>query len=62
MKEWNKLVFRDVGIKRQQLECELKAYDDKECLSSLSPEEHTLREVCKAELESVAHLKEVSWR
>ena len=62
LKEWNKLVFGDVGIKRQQLECELQAYDEKESLSNLSPEEHILREVCKAELESVAHLKEVSWR
>ena len=61
MKAWNKLVFGDVGIKRQQLECELQAYDDKESLSSLSPEEHILREVCKAELESVAYLEEVLW-
>ena len=62
LKVWNKLVFGDVGIKRQQLECELQAYDDKESLTSLSPEEHILREVCKAELESVAHLEEVLWR
>jgi hypothetical protein len=62
LKEWNKLVFGDVGIRRQQLQCELQAYDEKESLSSLSPEEHILREVCKAELESVAQLEEVSWR
>ena len=55
-------MYGDVGIKRQQLECELQAYDDKESLTSLSPEEHSLREVCKAELKSVAHLEEVSWR
>ena len=61
LKAWNKLVFGDVGIKRQQLECELQAYDDKESLSSLSPEEHISREVCKAELESVAYLEEVLW-
>ena len=52
----------DVGIKRQQLECELQAFDDKENLSSLSPEEHILLDVCRAELESVAQLEEVSWR
>jgi hypothetical protein len=62
LKEWNKLVYGDVGIKRQQLECELQAYDDKESLTSLSPEEHILRKVCKAELESVVHLEEVLWR
>uniref|UniRef100_A0A2N9IJZ1 Reverse transcriptase domain-containing protein n=1 Tax=Fagus sylvatica TaxID=28930 RepID=A0A2N9IJZ1_FAGSY len=62
LKEWNRLEFGDVGIKRQQLECELQAYDEKESLSSLSPEEHILREVCKAELERVAQLEEVSWR
>ena len=55
LKEWNKLVYGDVGIKRQQLECELQAYDEKENLASLSSKEHNLREVCKAELESVAH-------
>ena len=42
LKEWNKQVLGDVGIKRQQLECELQAFDDKESLSSLSLEEHTL--------------------
>jgi hypothetical protein len=62
LKEWNRLEFGDVGIKRQQLECELQAYDEKESLSSLSPEEHILREVCKAELERMAQLEEVSWR
>jgi exonuclease III len=62
LKEWNKLVYGDVGIKRQQLECELQAYDDKESLTGLSLEEHILREVCKAELESVAHSEEVLWR
>ena len=62
LKVWNKLVFGDVGIKRQQLECELQAYDEKESLTSLSPEEHILREGCKADLESVAQLEEVSWR
>ena len=40
----------------------MQAYDDKESLSSLSSEEHSLREVCKAELESVAHSEEVFWR
>ena len=55
-------MFDDVGIKRQQLECELQAFDDKETLSSLSLEEHILRDVCRAELESVAQLEEVSWR
>uniref|UniRef100_A0A2N9IZD1 Reverse transcriptase domain-containing protein n=1 Tax=Fagus sylvatica TaxID=28930 RepID=A0A2N9IZD1_FAGSY len=62
LKEWNKRVFGDVGIKRQQLECELQAFDDKESLSSLSLEEHILRDVCRAELENVAQLEEVSWR
>jgi hypothetical protein len=62
LKEWNKRVFGDVGIKRQQLECELQAFDDKESLSSLSLEEHILRDVCRAELEKVAQLEEVSWR
>jgi hypothetical protein len=62
LKVWNKLAFGDVGIKRQQLECELQAYDDKESLTSLSLEEHILHEVCIVELESVAHLEEVSWR
>uniref|UniRef100_A0A2N9GQ47 Reverse transcriptase domain-containing protein n=1 Tax=Fagus sylvatica TaxID=28930 RepID=A0A2N9GQ47_FAGSY len=62
LKEWNKLVYGDVGIKRQQLECELQAYNEKESLASLSTEEHNLREVCKADLESVAHAEEVFWR
>uniref|UniRef100_A0A2N9H3D8 Reverse transcriptase domain-containing protein n=1 Tax=Fagus sylvatica TaxID=28930 RepID=A0A2N9H3D8_FAGSY len=44
LKEWNKRVFGDVGIKRQQLECELQAFDDKESRSSLSLEEHILRD------------------
>jgi exonuclease III len=62
LKEWNKRVFGDVGIKRQQLECELQDFDDKESRSSLSLEEHILRDVCRAELENVAQLEEVSWR
>ena len=62
LKVWNKEVFGDVGLKRQQLECELQALDEKESLSSLSSDERRMREDCRAELENVAHLEETSWR
>uniref|UniRef100_A0A2N9GN59 Reverse transcriptase domain-containing protein n=1 Tax=Fagus sylvatica TaxID=28930 RepID=A0A2N9GN59_FAGSY len=62
LKLWNKQVFGDVGLKRQQLECELQSFDEKEGTSFLTSEERVLREACKAELGKVAHLEEVSWR
>ena len=62
LKVWNKQVFGDVGIKRQQLECKLQFLDGKESESSLSDEERLRREECKIELEKVAHMEEVSWR
>jgi hypothetical protein len=62
LKFWNKQVFGDVGVKRQQLECELQLLDEKESESSLSDEERLRREECKLELEKVAHMEEVSWR
>ena len=62
LKVWNKQVFEDVGVKRQQLECELQLLDEKESESSLSDEERLRRKECKLELEKVAHMKEVSWR
>jgi hypothetical protein len=62
LKVWNKQVFGDVGIKRQQLECELQFLDGKENESSLSDEECLRQEECKIELEKVAHMEEVSWR
>jgi hypothetical protein len=62
LKVWNKEVFGDMGLKRQQLECELQALDEKESLSSLTSAERLIREDCRAELESVAHLEETSWR
>jgi hypothetical protein len=62
LKVWNKQVFGDVGIKRQQLECKLQFLDGKESESSLSDEERLRREECKIELEKVVHMEEVSWR
>ena len=62
LKRWNKQVFGDVGIKRQQLECELQSLDDKEGTSFLSPEKRIQSEECRVELEKVALLEEVSWR
>jgi hypothetical protein len=62
LKVWNKEVFGDVGIKRQQLEGELQALDEKESLTSLSSAEQFRREGCQSELASVAHMEEVSWR
>ena len=62
LKRWNKQVFGDVGLKRQQLECELQSLDDKEGTSFLTPEERIRREECRVELEKVALLEEVSWR
>ena len=43
LKLWNKQIFRDVGLKRQQLQHELQSLDDKEGTSYLSPEERVLR-------------------
>ena len=62
LKDWNQQVFRDVGVRRQHLECELEALDLKESLTSLLDEERISREGCKLELEKVAQLEEVSWR
>ena len=62
LKVWNKQVFGDVGLRRQQLECDLQAFDEKEGTSFLTSEEHVLREACKSELEKLAILEEVSWR
>ena len=62
LKKWNKQVFGDVGLRRQQLECDLQSFDEKESTSFLTSEEHVLREACKSELENLAILEEVSWR
>jgi hypothetical protein len=62
LKLWNKQVFEDVGLKRQQLECDLQFFDEKEGTSFLTSEERVLREACKSELEKLALLEEVSWR
>ena len=62
LKLWNKQVYGDVGLKRQQLKCDLQSFDEKEGSSFLTPEERVLREVCKSELEKLALLEEVSWR
>ena len=40
----------------------MQGFDEKESLSSLTFEERLLREGYKFDLESVAHLEEVSWR
>jgi hypothetical protein len=55
-------MFRDVGVKRQQLECELQLLDEKESESSLFDDDRRRREECKIELEEVAHMEEASWR
>ncbi len=62
LKKWNKQVFGDVGLRRQQLECDLQSFDEKESTSFLTSEERVLREACKSELENLAILEEVSWR
>ena len=62
LKLWNKQVYGDVGLKRQQLKCDLQSFNEKEGSSFLTPEERVLREVCKSELEKLALLEEVSWR
>jgi hypothetical protein len=62
LKLWNKQVYGDVGLKRQQLECDLQSFDEKEASSFLTPEERVSREACKSELEKLALLEEVSWR
>ena len=62
LKLWNKQVFGDVGLKRQQLESELIAFDEKEVSSFLTTEERVLREACKSELEKLVIMEEVSWR
>jgi hypothetical protein len=53
-------MFRDVGVKRQQLECELQLLDEKESESSLFDDDRRRREECKIELEEVAHMEEAS--
>jgi hypothetical protein len=60
LKLWNKQVFGDVGLKRQQLECDLQFFDEKEGTSFLTSEERVLWEACKSELEKLALLEEVS--
>ena len=40
LKLWNKQVFGDVGLKRQQLECDLQFFNEKEGNSFLTSEEH----------------------
>jgi hypothetical protein len=62
LKVWNKQVFGDVGVKRQQLECELQLLEEKESESSLSDDDRCRREECKIELEKVARMEEASWR
>jgi hypothetical protein len=62
LKLWNKQVYGDVGLKRQQLECNLQSFDEKEVSSFLTPEERVSREACKSELEKLALLEKVSWR
>ena len=62
LKLWNKQVFRDVGLKRQQLEYDLQFFDEKKGTSFLTSEERVLREAYKSELEKLALLEEVSWR
>ena len=39
LKIWNKQMFGDVDVKRQQLECELQLLDEKESESSLSDDD-----------------------
>ena len=51
-----------MGLKRQQLECDLQFFDEKEGTSFLTSEECVLREACKSKLEKLALLEEVSWR
>jgi hypothetical protein len=51
-----------VGLKRQQLECELQSFNEKEGTSFLTSKERVLREAFKSKLEKLALLEEVSWR
>jgi hypothetical protein len=62
IKRWNKQEFGDVGLKIQQVTCDLVALDLKESLGGLSPFERDQRGAYILELEKLAHLEEISWR
>ena len=55
-------VFGDVGIKKNQAIGDILRLDEKEHQRYLSLEDRLQRDVLKGEVDSLAHLEEVSWR
>uniref|UniRef100_A0A2N9I593 Reverse transcriptase domain-containing protein n=1 Tax=Fagus sylvatica TaxID=28930 RepID=A0A2N9I593_FAGSY len=62
LKQWNYHVFGNVGVKQQQLFCDLEVLDRKECCGGLSLSERDLRGTLLLELDKLAHFEETSWR
>ena len=62
LKVRNKQVFGDVGSKKQLLLGNLASLDENESLCGLSSVASRQRAGCKAKLERVAHLEEISWQ
>jgi hypothetical protein len=62
LKQWNKEVFGDVGVRKGELMREIQQLDALEESRSLSVEERTYREDRCGELHKVMDLDEISWR
>jgi hypothetical protein len=62
LKQWNYQVFGNVGLKQQQLFCDLEVLDRKESCGGLSSPERDLRGTLLLELDKLAHFEETSWR
>ena len=62
LRQWNKDVFGDVGIRKGELIREIQQLDALEESQTLSVEERTSREDHRGELHKVMDLDEISWR
>jgi hypothetical protein len=62
LKTWNRNVFGDVSLKKNRAMDDILKLDEKEHQGYLSREDRLQREVLKGEVDSLAHLEEVSWR
>jgi hypothetical protein len=62
LKQWNKEVFGDVGVRKGKLMREIQQLDALEESRSLTVEERTYHEDCCGELHKVMDLDEISWR
>uniref|UniRef100_A0A2N9EXD0 Reverse transcriptase domain-containing protein n=1 Tax=Fagus sylvatica TaxID=28930 RepID=A0A2N9EXD0_FAGSY len=62
LRQWNKDVFGDVGVRKGELMREIQQLDALEESRTLSVEERTSREDRRGELHKVMDLDEISWR